>query len=306
MPNERLGHGVSIPRGLAPDEAFGAGLDAWSVVLPASAVFTSLTAARAHGLWIPPLPERIPWFVAMGRENGESVPVRPELHVTRPVTAPASDGRVTAVPETLLACARDCSLLDVIVLLDSALDLGLIGVEAALAVARPRMNGSSRLRRAVALSDGRSESPWETLLRVLHVSAGIEVEPQAEIFDDFGRFVARADLLLTGTRTLHEYDGPDHRTAQGQAKDLRRDRLLVGAGHVRRGYVAADVIRRGHLIVADACSTLGQQVSMERVAPWLRLVEQSLFSASGQRAALDRWLRSEMVGRRARAVRALG
>lgn len=69
MPIARLGHGVSIPAGLPPDDAFAAGLTAWAEVLPPSAVFTSLTAARAHGLWLPPLPPRTPWFVAMGREK---------------------------------------------------------------------------------------------------------------------------------------------------------------------------------------------------------------------------------------------
>jgi hypothetical protein len=46
---------------------------------------------------------------------------------------------------------------------------------------------------------------------VLHRAAGIEVEPQKEIFDQWGRFVARADLWLVGTRRIHEYDGDGHR-----------------------------------------------------------------------------------------------
>jgi hypothetical protein len=33
-------------------------------------------------------------------------------------------------------------------------------------------------------------------MRVLHVAAGIEVEPQKKIYDSFGRFIARADLWL--------------------------------------------------------------------------------------------------------------
>lgn len=210
------------------------------------------------------------------------------------------------MPASLLACARDCALLDMVVLVDSALHLGLVDVDALLAIARPRVSGGPRLREAVALSDGRSESPWETLLRALHVTAGIEVEPQAEIFDSLGRFVARADLLLTGTRTLHEYDGPEHRTPKGQARDLDRDRRLLAAGHVRRGYVAKDVMRHPHLVIEEACQSAGLPFTMERVLPWLRLVEESLFSTSGQRKALGRWLRSEMVGRNARALRALG
>ena len=307
MPSLRLGHGVHIPAGLDAADAFAAGLDAWAAVLPASAVFSSLTAARAHGLWLPPLPERTPWFVVMGRENGESVPVRPELHVTRPVRTTASeDGRLTTVPETLLACARDCALLDVVVLVDSALHLGLTDVQTVLATAKPRAKGSSRLREAVALSDARSESPWETLLRVLHTTAGIDTVPQQDLFDADGRFVGRADLLVVGTRTLHEYDGPDHRTLAGQRRDLGRDRRLLGAGYVRRGFTAQDVIRHPHNIIREACESLGTPFTMEQIFPWLALVEQSLFSASGQRQALNRWLRSEVVGKNAKALRALG
>ena len=42
-------------------------------------------------------------------------------------------------------------------------------------------------------------------MRVLHVAADIPVEPQSEIYDEYGRFVARADLLIKGTRRIHEY-----------------------------------------------------------------------------------------------------
>jgi hypothetical protein len=36
------------------------------------------------------------------------------------------------------------------------------------------------------------------------VAADIPVEPQHEIFDEYGRFVARVDLLIKGTRRIHE------------------------------------------------------------------------------------------------------
>lgn len=306
MRDVRLGHGVSIPAGLAPEAAFAAGLEAWADVLPRSAAFTSLTAARAHGLWLPPLPGRTPWFIEMARDRHESVPVRPELHVTRPATLPALDGRLMPVPETLLACARDCALLDVVVLVDSALHLGLVGADALDEVAGRRRRGAPRLRQALALADGRSESPWESLLRVLHVTAGIDVEPQAVIVDAAGRFVARADLLLTGTRTLHEYDGPDHRTPDGQARDLGRDRRLLSAGHVRRGFVAKDLTRHPQLVIEEACQAVGVPFSVDRVMPWLVMVADSLFSPSGTRAAVKRWLRAETVGRNARQLRRMG
>jgi hypothetical protein len=50
--------------------------------------------------------------------------------------------------------------------------------------------------RLSALLDGRSESPWESVLRLLHVAADVEVEPQKKIYDEWGNFVARADLWV--------------------------------------------------------------------------------------------------------------
>ena len=39
--------------------------------------------------------------------------------------------------------------------------------------------------------------------RLLHCVADVEVEPQKKIYDEWGRFVARADLWVIGTRRLH-------------------------------------------------------------------------------------------------------
>jgi hypothetical protein len=52
------------------------------------------------------------------------------------------------------------------------------------------------------------------VLRVLHRAADIPVEPQHVIVDDYGRFLARADLLIKGTRRIHEYDGAVHCEAE--------------------------------------------------------------------------------------------
>jgi hypothetical protein len=42
------------------------------------------------------------------------------------------------------------------------------------------------------------------VMRVLHLAAEINVEPQKKIYDQRGRFIARADLWLVGTRRIHE------------------------------------------------------------------------------------------------------
>jgi len=50
---------------------------------------------------------------------------------------------------------------------------------------------------------------------VRHQAAEIPVTPQQEIFDERGRFIARADLRIDGTRRIYEYDGARHREAAG-------------------------------------------------------------------------------------------
>src|SRR5215207_7719670 len=89
------------------------------------------------------------------------------------------------------------------------------GVTSAVDAESMPFRGTTRSRRwrrvSRPLLEGRSESPWESVMRVLHRTAGIDVEPQKEIYDDGGRFVARADLWLVGTRRIHEYDGELHR-----------------------------------------------------------------------------------------------
>ncbi|MFT4288648.1 hypothetical protein [Nocardioides sp.] len=80
---------------------------------------------------------------------------------------------VTSVAEAVLAAARFLSLLDLVVLVDSALHLGRCTRGDLEAVATLRRRGAPALRRVLRYADQRSESAWETLLRMLHVACGI-------------------------------------------------------------------------------------------------------------------------------------
>jgi very-short-patch-repair endonuclease len=129
--------------------------------------------------------------------------------------------------------------------------------------------------------DGRAESAWESLLRVLHVSADVPVVPQHEV-RQHGRFVARGDLWLEGTTTLHEYDGVHHRSPTQQRKDLARDRRLANAGWTRRGYTAVEVLHEATAIIRDADLALGRQHDPSRVHRWRQMVVESLFTTRGR------------------------
>ncbi len=275
-----------------------ADLVAWQQVLPTTGCLTHLTAAALHGLWLPPLPDDLPVFVSL--HKGQARPKRPEVKAmrhTKPIAAAwHGELRVAAVDEALLVCARHLGLLDLVVMGDSALHQGLTTIPDLCASASRNRWGATRLHAATRWMDGRSESPWESLLRVLHRACGVAVVPQHEVRDDRGRFVARGDLWIRGSRMLHEYDGGVHRERDVQAGDLRRDRRLLAAQWRRRGYTAADVLGRPQAILADADETVGRRHRVDRLDPWLAMVEQSLFHSEGQ-ARLAQRLRLPTCGR---------
>lgn len=274
----RVGHGLYLAVAGDPNP-----LRAWQLALPDSGVFTHLTAAAEHGLWLPPLPEGLPVFAA--QPSAESHPRRPGLLVARhrkPPVCLMRDGlRLAPVPETLLACARDLALLDLIVLVDAALHLRLCTHEEIELVATGRAPGTPLLRSALALADGRSESPWETLLRILHVVCGVRVEPQHDVWDATGTHLGRADLWVVGTNALHEYDGGDHLGKPQQRKDLRRARRLTSSSWVRRGFSDDDVLHRAVTILRDADASLGRRHEPHRVRAWHEMLVASCFSAAG-------------------------
>ena len=257
-------------------------LRAWQQLLPVGAAFSHLTAAALHGWWSLDV-GAVP--VLVDQPDGRPRLRRSGIRVTR-VTGQVAVQHLGGLPvttpaHTLLACARDVALLDLVVLLDCALRAGTSRDEVER-VAAGRRRGAPLLRRALGLADQRSESPWETLLRMLHVSVGASVAPQHVVTDTDGSFVARGDLWLRGTRVLHEYDGADHRTPRGQTSDLRRDRALLATGWSRRGYTATDLCHQPVAVLRDVDRSLGRAHRPERIHPWLQLLAASTFSTSGR------------------------
>lgn len=265
-------------------EDLAAGLRAWQLLMPDDGCFTALTSAALRGWWLPPVPDGSPVFMALGLDDPRPMRagVRTSRH-TRPIAFECISGlRAASVPETLLACARWLSLVDMVVLLDCVLQTGECTVREVEAVVRPRRPGATALRRALSYADERSESAYETLLRLLHVLCGIDVEPQYVVVDEDGVVVARADLRIVGTQALHEYDGDEHEQAPRRVRDRRRDRDIERAAHVRRGYTAGDVLHRSGSVLRDAERSLGLAHDPARIRPWLDELRKSLFTPSGQ------------------------
>lgn len=264
-------------------------LRAWALVLPETASFTHLSAAELRGWW---LPARVPQpvFVTVPRHHRH--PQRRGLRVDRTGATPTesvSGLPVAPAAETLLACARDLDLLDLVPMADSALRAGDCDWDELAELAAGRRPGSRQLRRVLPQLDQRSESAWESVMRVLHTAVGIKVEPQHTIRNAAGGFVARADLWLVGTRRLHEYDGEVHRDRDVHRADLDRDRRLVEEGWQRCGYTSTDLLRRGGSIIASADAVLGRGWDPSRLDVWRNLVRRSLYGPEGRARARTRW-----------------
>ncbi len=253
-------------------------------VLPRDSGFGHLTSAQLRGWWLPNgfRPPPAPLLFA---STTSSVHVqRHGLYVRRSRHTEVDDVDglpVVTAAETLVELARDLSLVDLVPLVDCALARGASPV-AILAAARPRARGAGRLRRAVMLSDPRSESWWESVLRLVHVVAGLgPVASQVEI-TRCGVFVARADLHLVGTDRYPECDGGEHRTVDRHADDLRRDRRMHEAGAERYGYPTADIALRPETVIRDAESARGLAHDPARAAAWWQVARSSTLTAHGR------------------------
>jgi hypothetical protein len=265
-------------------------LAAWQLVLPPDAVFTHVTAAELYGWWLPQLPAETPVFAATTADNR---PRRAGLICSRLGRVAEGITRqglpVDAAGAVLLRAARDLAVLDLVPMIDSALRNQDVTLAEMLELAHSRLPGSRRLRAALALSDSRSESAWESLLRTFHRVADVPVEPQVVIVDSDGAFVARADLVVLATGDLHEYDGAVHDEAGQRQRDLRRSRRLNEAGRVRRGFTAADLTRHPAVTLHELDRILGRPHDPRRLEAWMRYLGQSTLSEAGRRRLQNRW-----------------
>jgi hypothetical protein len=295
----RVSHGLFLREqvGLSRSEELLRDLRAWHLLMPDDAVFTHLTAAWLLGWRLPQLPRPAPIFAAV--HGGERRPRRPGLVFSRLVdTNEGGPGRnvqglpVDSAEEILLRAARDLAHVDLVILIDSARALGHVDPERMRNVLSSHRPGTRALAAAYAVSDPRSESAGETVLRIFHRVMEVDAEPQVELHDSGGRVIARADLLVCGTREIHEYDGAGHRSQSQHRSDLRRERALTQASYVRRGYSLDDLLNHPAVVMHELDRVLRRSHRPERLRRWRRIVELSTYSGPGRDRLLNRWRRS--------------
>lgn len=268
-----------------------------ALMLPDDAVFTHLTSAQLRGWWMP-LGVDMPLVACSDTDAPHHD--RRGVYVRRCGIPPGhrhalGDVAVASPEWTIVELAEHLALLDLVAIIDSALHLEHTTVERIRATMRPGRRGVRVLRRALDLVDGRSESWWETMLRLLHVLSGFTVDPQEVITNAAGVEIARVDLRIRGTGRVPEYDGSDHRDRIRHQDDLRRDKALARRDLERYGYIATEIVHDPGRIVRDAEDALGLPHAPGRADAWKHEAGRASISSAGQRALtlrLQRFVRT--------------
>lgn len=114
---------------------------------------------------------------------------------------------ITGLEQTVVDCLRTAPPLDAVVVADAALARGADRgeIERLLSSVGGR-RGASRGRELLDLADAGSQSPWESVCRVVVQAVGLPApETQVRVDTDLGRFYA--DLGWREWRFLVEFDG---------------------------------------------------------------------------------------------------
>lgn len=202
-------------------------LAAVRLVLGRHAFVCGLTAAWLYGIDARDKRWDLVW---VGCPTGSRLRTRAGCY-TREVTIDVTDldlvnGVLLTTPvRTLYDCARWLAPVERLVVADAFAHDGLVTAEE-LSSYRNAHKGIRDVRRVdevLRLLEPLSESPMETRLRCLLVTAGLP-RPTAQhvVRDASGNFVARLDLAYLGPRLAIEYDGAFH-WEQRREDDRRRD-----------------------------------------------------------------------------------
>ncbi|GEN79612.1 hypothetical protein AFE02nite_13460 [Actinotalea fermentans] len=177
-----------------------------------------------------------PILVCAARES--RLAGRPDARIFRSPVADddvlsLGDARMTAPVRTAFDLARLLPIGRAVVALDRLVHLGVVAPTdlAEYAKGRRGWRGASRVHRVLRLVDGRSESPQESVLRLVWVASGMP-RPRANLVVRTAsrEFVARVDLVDEVAGVAGEYDGAWHSGGDRRSRDSRRHERLLALG----------------------------------------------------------------------------
>ena len=168
--------------------------------------------------------------------------------------------RVTSLARTVVDLASSLDALHAVPIGDAALRNGLQPEQLAQLVEDSGgRRGIAGARRSLALLDARSESPGESMSRVVfHQHRVPPPEPQLEVFAESGKFVGRSDFGWREQRTLGEFDGrskygrlllrPGQTPEQALFEEKRREDALRDLGWEMVRWIWADLFAPTQLL----------------------------------------------------------
>jgi len=237
--------GVYVSAGSAADLALRS---AAAMLLYPDAVLSHETAVQ---LWKLPMPVSKPRETAQLHLTVRPGRVKPKRAGIRGHVKMLSDDEVryfegcslTSLPRTFVDVAESWSVEDLIVVGDAMLQQ-IASSELLDALARAgRRPGIVGARWAAAHLDKRSGSPMESLVRARLIMAGLPTpEVNVDLYDDFGRWMARPDLFYRQAMLAIEYEGEHHRTRRQFDRDTLRDRNYAELGVRLVRVTARDVL----------------------------------------------------------------
>ena len=254
----RAGHLIPLHRGAYAARIFRPDVVARAALAAAGAgaVAAGLTALDVHRLSVlanDPVPEVIVAPASAAR-------TRPSLRVRHLPLEPRQVTTVrgipvTTVPTTIAHLASAGARAQAVIAAEEALRQRRVAdLEATLRA------GTRRVRDVLALMEPASESPLETLGRLLLVDGGLpSPEVQVLIRDERRRPVARVDLFYRKARVVIEFDGRGpHAQPDALFRDRERQNDLQRLGFRVLRFTWHDVTRRPKYVVVTVRAALAE------------------------------------------------
>lgn len=207
-----------------------------ALLLAPHSALSHVTAAAQRGWPLPTALERGP--VHVGVEFGAQAPrarglIVHELRLQPGDIVEEGGLRITSPERTITDLSAWMCLADLVAMIDYALRVGHVTRDSLRREvdADRAHRGVRMLRKAVELTDARSESPRESRLRVIVVMVGLPTpEVNVDIHGPDGRWLCRGDLPYFEWKLLLEYDGVGHLQDTARQRDLRKRNDLTRDG----------------------------------------------------------------------------